>query len=120
MSGRGFFKGSALGQYPSPERGPASAQFTGPGQSGNSMTVAAASEARTGTYITLTGQIVAHQREDYYTFRDDTGTIRVEIPSERWGGRQVGPETTIRILGEVDRTFGGVRYIWVKSLDIVS
>lgn len=46
--------------------------------------------------------------------------IRVEIPPESWDGRQAAPQTTVRILGEIDRTRVGIRYVWVKSLDIVS
>ncbi len=96
----------------------AMAQFTGPSASGRPATVAAAQEVRVGTYVTLTGNIVNHQRSDYFTFRDDTGEIRVEIASNVWQGRQVGPNDKVRIMGEVDRGPGG-RYIWVKTLDVL-
>ncbi len=43
-----------------------------------------AKTARFGAYITLTGKIVAHIREEYYLFRDETGEIRVEIENEFW------------------------------------
>lgn len=39
---------------------PAAGQFTGPGQSGKSMTVSAAVQAPVGTHVTLTGRILAH------------------------------------------------------------
>lgn len=96
----------------------AMAQFTGPGVAGQTQTVAQVRDARLGSYVTLTGNIVNHQREDYFTFRDASGEIRVEIGRNVWQGRKVGPENTVRILGEVDRGPAG-RYVWVKSLDIV-
>jgi uncharacterized protein (TIGR00156 family) len=97
---------------------PALAQFTGPGAQGTTGTVADAQDARPGSYITLEGSIVAHLREDYYRFADDTGEIRVEIPAETFAGRQVGPETRLRLRGEVDMGVRG-RYVWVESLTIL-
>lgn len=98
---------------------PVSAQFSGPSERGQPATVAEAQNARLGRYVTLTGNIVSHLRGDYYMFRDATGEIRVEIGSNVWAGREVTPETTVRIVGEVDRGVAG-RYLWVKSLDVVS
>lgn len=98
----------------------AKAQFTGPSARGQEMTVAAAAAARPGTYVTLVGSITSHLREEYYLFRDATGEIRVEIADNIWRGRQVGPETRVRLLGEVDRTLTGTVYIWIKTLDLVN
>lgn len=94
------------------------AQFSGPSVAGRPSTVAEARDARLGSYVTLTGNIVDHLRSDYYTFRDQTGDIRVEIATSVWRGRAVGPDDKVRLLGEVDRGVGG-RYIWVKSLDLL-
>lgn len=94
----------------------AMAQFTGPSAAGRPSTVAEANRARVGTYVTLTGNIVNHQRGDYFTFRDNTGEMRVEIESNVWAGRQVGPADQVRIMGEVDSSPRG-RYLWVKTLD---
>lgn len=96
----------------------AMAQFTGPSNSGRSTTVAGAQDVRVGTYVTLTGNIVNHQRSDYFTFRDDTGEMRVEVAPSVWQGRKVGPNDKVRIMGEVDRGPGG-RYVWVKTLDVL-
>jgi uncharacterized protein (TIGR00156 family) len=98
---------------------PAAAQFTGPSIEGQTATVAAAQEARIGAYMTLTGRVLAHLREDYYRFADDTGEMRVEIEPGAWRGQRVGPETTVRLMGEVDRSLAGTRYLWVKSLTVV-
>lgn len=97
---------------------PAGAQFVGPSVQGQASTVAQAKEARLGSYVVVTGNIVGHQRGDYFTFRDDTGDIRVEIAGNAWRGREVTPATTVRLLAEVDRGWAG-RYLWVKSLEIV-
>jgi len=95
------------------------AQFSGPSPAGRTLSVQQAREARVGSYVTVTGHIVNHLREDYYTFRDATGEIRVEIASGVWQNRKVEPETKVRLLAEVDRGPAG-RYLWVKSLEVVN
>lgn len=97
---------------------PAFAQFTGPSVEGAPTTVANALNARPGTYVTIDGNIVAHLREDYYQFSDGSAEIRIEIPRETFGGQQVGPQTRVRIMGEVDQSMSG-RYVWVKSLSLI-
>lgn len=96
----------------------ANAQFTGPGTSGNGSTVAQIGAARMGSYVTVTGHIVDHQRKDYFTFRDGSGEIRVEIEADVWRNRPVTPETKVRLLAEIDQGPAG-RYLWVKSLEII-
>jgi uncharacterized protein (TIGR00156 family) len=96
-----------------------SAQFTGPGPKSDVRTVEEARKAQINTYVTVTGLIVAHLREDYYTFKDETGEVRVEIEDRVWENREVGPEIQIRIVAEVDRTLVGAVYLWVKSLEII-
>jgi uncharacterized protein (TIGR00156 family) len=96
----------------------AMAQFTGPSAAGQSATVGQVYQARLGSYVTVTGHIVDHLREDYFTFRDDTGEIRVEIQNSVWQNRQIGPDTKVRLLAEIDQGFAG-RYLWVKSLEVV-
>lgn len=96
----------------------AMAQFTGPNATLQASTVAQAKEVRLGTDVTLEGNVVERQRDDYYTFRDATGDIRVEIERDVWRGRQVGPEQKVRITGEVERGWRG-RYIDVDVLDLI-
>ena len=97
---------------------PATAQFTGPSVSGNAVSVAELRTSLPGRYVTVSGHIVAHQREHYYTFRDASGEIRVEIEPAVWRGRPVGPDTRVRLLAEVDMGLTG-RYLWVKTLELV-
>jgi uncharacterized protein (TIGR00156 family) len=98
---------------------PAGAQFKGPAAPGRVSTVEQARNAPIETYVTVTGNVIAHLREDYYSFRDESGEIRVEIDDGVWRGREVGPETRVRLLAEVDRSHNGSVYLWVKSLDPV-
>jgi uncharacterized protein (TIGR00156 family) len=97
---------------------PVAAQFTGPGASGALVTATEASAARAGTYVTLEGNIVAHLREDYFTFRDASGEIRVEVDEDAFQNRPVSPETRVRLLGEVDNGRSGP-YVWVRTLEIL-
>jgi uncharacterized protein (TIGR00156 family) len=99
--------------------GVAHAQFTGPSAERAVLTVAEAHEARPGTYATLTGRLINRLREDYYTFRDDSGEIRVEIPASVWKGRAVNPDTEVRLHVEVDSNLIGRRYLWVEALDVI-
>jgi len=95
-----------------------SAQFTGPGVAAPGSTVGQLNAARLGSYVSLSGHIVAHQRQNYFTFRDSSGDIRVEIAPELWKGRPVAPETKVRLVGEIEQGNAG-RYVWVKSLDVL-
>jgi uncharacterized protein (TIGR00156 family) len=94
------------------------AQFTGPSATGRISTVVEARSAPVDTYVTITGNIVAHLRKDYYTFRDQTGEVRVEIEPPVWRNRKIGPDTKVRLVAEVDRNAAGTIYLWVESLEI--
>jgi uncharacterized protein (TIGR00156 family) len=97
----------------------ATAQFTGPGAAAPVATVASLKNARLGSYHTVSGNIVAHQRANYFTFKDASGEIRVEIESAIFNNRPVSPETKVRLVGELDQGTAG-RYLWIKSLEIKS
>ena len=101
--------------------GSASAQYTGPSSNpaAQTTTVAQVANARPGSYVTLTGNIVAHQREDYFTFRDATGDIRVEIDEKDFRGQKVTPETSVRLTGEIEIGFRG-RYIDVDTVEVLN
>jgi uncharacterized protein (TIGR00156 family) len=96
------------------------AQFTGPVADRAQLTVEQAREARVGTYAVVTGQIINQLREDYYTFQDDTGDIRIEIASSLWNNREVSPQTAVRLYVEVDSNLFGRRYLWVESLEVLN
>jgi uncharacterized protein (TIGR00156 family) len=95
------------------------AGFKGPGGE-NLTTVAAAKKARDESHVTLTGNIVKQVKHEYYIFRDSTGEIEVEIDGDEWGGITVTPETTVKIVGEVDKHMFRSKKVDAKRIEIVS
>jgi uncharacterized protein (TIGR00156 family) len=56
------------------------------------------------TRVVLQGYLLDDRiRSDHYTFRDDTGSITVEIDDHEWRGLTVTPADKVEIRGEVDR-----------------
>lgn len=53
--------------------------------------------------ITLRGQIEKRIKKDKYLFKDESGTITVEIDKDIWNGQTVGPKDTVVISGELDK-----------------
>ena len=94
----GGFSGSA----PSQGRG----GFTGPGPA--VITVKQALEMRDDANVILRGNIVQHLGGDKYLFKDATGTVKVEIDADEWGGQNVGPNDTVELHGEVDKDWNSV------------
>lgn len=80
--------------------------FSGPGLSVS--TVEQAKGMRDDDRVVLRGNIIQHLGKDRYMFRDATGTIRVEIDSDKWGGLTVTPDDTVELHGEVDKDWNSV------------
>jgi uncharacterized protein (TIGR00156 family) len=59
----------------------------------------------TDRIVRLQGYIVEQIREDYFLFKDDTGTIRVEIYPSRMPSTTFTPDNKVMIKGEVDLFF---------------
>jgi uncharacterized protein (TIGR00156 family) len=53
--------------------------------------------------VRLVGYIVKNVGDEKYEFRDETGTIMVEIDDDDWNGVEVTPEQRVEITGEVDQ-----------------
>ena len=84
----------------------ASGGFSGPG-----LAVTSAKEAATmrdDAHIVLRGNIVQHLGKDKYLFKDASGTIRVEIDHDEWGGLTITPSDTVELYGEVDKDWNSV------------
>lgn len=75
--------------------------FTGPGPA-LSM-VKEVLTMRDDSKVTLRGNIVRHFGGDRYLFRDQTGSIQVDIDHDKWKGLRVGVADMVEISGEVDR-----------------
>lgn len=85
------------------------------------MTVTSAEQAKTlrdNTRVMLQGYIIQHLGSDNYLFKDDSGTISVDIDHDKWAGQTVKPTDLVEIRGEVDKGFNSVE-IDVKSIRIV-
>ena len=87
--------------------------FVGP--DGTATTVANAKTLRDDTWVTLKGTIVERISDDLYTFKDETGTINVDIDDKRWNGLTVTPQDKVEIRGEVDKDWNSVE-IDVKQI----
>ena len=92
--------------------------FTGPGAVAVN-TVQGALNAYDDTIVTLTGKITRQVAHEKYEFRDNTGTIIVEIDDDEWYGVQAGPNDTVQIRGEVDSDTFRRNEIDVKFITIV-
>jgi uncharacterized protein (TIGR00156 family) len=57
--------------------------------------------------VVLTGYLVNSVRREYYTFRDNTGEIIVEIERKYWGGLTVGPNDLVQIFGKAEKKRDG-------------
>ena len=54
------------------------------------------------TKVQLKGYIVKSVGDEKYQFRDQSGTITVDIDDELWNGKPISAKTPVTILGEVD------------------
>jgi uncharacterized protein (TIGR00156 family) len=77
--------------------------FTGPGDQPAPATAAEASSLPDDAKVLLSGFIVRSLGDEQYEFRDDTGTLVVEIDDDEWLGAEVTPEDSVDLLGEIDR-----------------
>ncbi|MGL4666989.1 MAG: YgiW/YdeI family stress tolerance OB fold protein [Saezia sp.] len=92
--------------------------FQGPSANPTLVTVEQAKSASDDTMVLLKGYVIEHVRHDHYLFKDDTGTIRVDIDHRKWAGQTITPEMLVEIWGEVDKDWNSVE-IDVKSIRIL-
>ena len=85
---------------------PAAGGFSGPGL--DPTTAKEAATMRDDARVVLRGNIVRHLGKDKYLFQDGSGTIRVEIDHDKWGGQTITPGDTVEIHGEVDKDWNSV------------
>ncbi|AZL64179.1 TPA: NirD/YgiW/YdeI family stress tolerance protein [Enterobacter hormaechei] len=53
-----------------------------------------------GAWVTLEGNVIS-QQDEWYTFRDPTGTIKVRIPQKVWNGQHFDAQDLVRVSGQV-------------------
>lgn len=91
------------------------------GFTGNTTALSTVKDAQTmrdDQWVLLEGHIDQRTGHDNYIFRDNTGTINVDIDNDRWQGQNVSPKDKVRIEGEVDKDWNSVE-IDVKSVKII-
>ncbi|OTG66215.1 hypothetical protein B9T25_10440 [Acinetobacter sp. ANC 4470] len=54
------------------------------------------------TKVQLKGYVVKAVGDEKYQFRDNTGTITVDIDDELWQGKPISAKTPVTLIGEVD------------------
>ncbi len=91
------------------------ARFNDAKANANLVTVEKAKSLPDDAMILLRGNIVNYQGGNKYEFRDESGSITVEIKDKRWEGQKVSPTDTVELFGEVDKGRKGVS-IEVKRL----
>ncbi|MDE1482825.1 YgiW/YdeI family stress tolerance OB fold protein [Xenorhabdus bovienii] len=80
--------------------------------------VAQAKSLRDDAWVVLEGSIVKQVGHELYEFRDNSGSVYVDIDDKRWLGQAVTPADKIRIEGEVDKDWNSVE-IDVKTIRVV-
>lgn len=69
----------------------------------NLTTAAKVKDLKDDSWVKLRGNITQRLSDDRYTFRDETGTVDVEIDHKRWNGVTVTPQDKVEIQGKVDK-----------------
>lgn len=90
--------------------------FTGPSPAVSS--VAQAKTLRDDAWVVLEGNIIRQVGHELYEFRDNSGTVYIEVDHKYWMGQSVSPADKVRIEGEVDRDWDGMD-IDVKSISVL-
>ncbi|SFU70066.1 YgiW/YdeI family stress tolerance OB fold protein [Xenorhabdus koppenhoeferi] len=90
--------------------------FKGP--TPNLTSVAQAKSFRDDAWVVLEGNIVKQVGHELYEFRDNSGSVYVDIDDKRWMGLTATPTDKVRIEGEVDKDWNSVE-IDVKTIRIM-
>lgn len=69
----------------------------------NLTTAAKVKDLKDDSWVKLRGNITERLSDDRYTFRDETGTVVVEIDNKRWNGVTVGPQDKVELQGKIDK-----------------
>ena len=96
----------------------AQAGFTGP-SAAEKTTVSQVKEMPDESVVILQGVIESSLGDEKYMFKDETGSIKVEIDDEDWNGLNVGPNDKIQIQGEVDTHMMKPTEIEVETVTLV-
>lgn len=91
--------------------------FSGPASSA-ATSVAEAKKQWDDAWVVLEGNITGQVGHELYEFRDNSGTIYVDIDNKYWMGQTVSPTDKVRIEGKVDKDWNSVE-IDVKNIRVL-
>lgn len=69
--------------------------------------IQAVSSMHEGAWITLEGNVISQQQDEWYNFRDPTGTIKVRIAQKVWNGQHFDAQDLVRVSGQISHNNGG-------------
>mgnify|MGYP004724699817 FL=1 len=72
------------------------------------VSVADAKNMKDDAYVVLQGTIHQNLGDENYLFKDDSGTVVIEIDDDDWNGVTVGPQDIVMIKGQVDKGWTNV------------
>lgn len=87
------------------------------------ITAVTAADRPDESNVRLIGYLIEKLGDEKYVFRDDSGTIVVEIDDDDWNGVTASAGTRVEIFGEVDREWRflrretGIDVDWVRLAD---
>ena len=85
----------------------------------NNITVEQALRANDETAVTLTGTIVSQIQHEHYEFKDQTGTINIEVDEDIANANTLKAGTKVKIVGEIDTHRYKATDIEVVKLEIL-
>lgn len=68
----------------------------------HNVTVKQALSLKDDNKVQLKGYVVKAIGDEKYQFRDNTGTITVDIDDDLWNGKAVSAKTPVTLIGDVD------------------
>ncbi len=72
------------------------------------VTVKQAEEMKDDSWITVRGTLEKQIGDEDYLFRDNTGSMKVEIDHKRWEGQNVTPKDRVELTGKLDKDFNSI------------
>jgi len=81
----------------------ANAQFEAPAQA--VITIEQAKGMPDDTLVVLEGNIEQQMGDEKYLFKDNSGTVVIEIDDDEWNGVKVNPNDVVVITGTIDKDF---------------
>ena len=89
---------------------PATQSHSGGFQAGNTsgVTVKQAEEMKDDSWITVRGSLEKQTGKEDYLFRDETGSMKVEIDRKHWNGQTISPKDRVELTGELDKDFNAI------------